>query len=105
LACAPGCGPSPWSQPGGSDAQKITLELYAAMVELVLKQLDQWKEREQSLSAVEASLRAQAAWLHLAGDETNAHNAHLLATHMHSIPLAGNPLAAALVAASFQARA
>jgi len=90
---------------GKSGAQKIKPEMQAVMVELVLKQLDQWEEREQFLSAVEASLRAQAAWLHLAGDEANAHNAHLLATHMHTIPLARNPLAAALVAAGFQARA
>ena len=49
-----------------------------------------------------ASLRAQAAWLHLSGDEANARNAHLLAGNMQTMPVTENPLLAALVAVGFQ---
>ena len=68
----------------------------------VLKQVAKWEEREQLLDALAASLCAQAAWLHLAGDEANARNAHLLAGQMQTLPVTENPLLAALVAVGFQ---
>ncbi len=75
----------------------------AMLISRALKQLGQWSESERLLSTLEASLRSQAVWLYVAGDERNADNARLLARWMQRLPLAENPLLAALVIAGFGA--
>ena len=71
------------------------------LVSQALKQLEQWSESERLVSTLEASLRSQAIWLQVAGDERNAENARLLAHWMQRLPLSENPLLAALVMAGF----
>ena len=71
------------------------------LISRTLEQLGQWSESARLLSTLEASLRSQAVWLYVAGDERNADNARLLARWMQRLPLAENPLLAALVMAGF----
>jgi len=73
----------------------------AMLISRALKQLGQWSESDRLLSTLETSLHSQAVWLYVAGDERNADNARLLAHWMQRLPLAENPLLAALVMAGF----
>lgn len=73
---------------GSSLAQLPTQEIAAMM----LRELAQRAEYVQLLDALTAALRAQAVWLHIAGNVESAVRAHLLARTMAQLPPSQNPL-------------
>jgi hypothetical protein len=83
---------------GSSLAQLPTQEVAAIM----LRELSQRAEYVQLLSALSVALRAQAAWLHVAGNVESAQRAHLLARTMSQLPPTQNPLLLRLLEAGLR---
>lgn len=69
---------------------------------LMLRELSQRAEYVQLLSALSAALRAQAVWLHVAGNVDSARRAHLLARTMAQLPPTLNPLLLRLLEAGLR---
>jgi hypothetical protein len=69
----------------------------------LLRALAQRPESAQLAASWAAGLRAQAAWLHIAGNLESAHRAHLLARSLSALPLNEHPFIARLVANSLRA--
>jgi hypothetical protein len=83
---------------GSSLAQLPTQEVAAIM----LRELSQRAEYVQLLAALTAALRAQAVWLHIAGNIESAQRAHLLARTMAQLPPSQNPLLLRLLEAGIR---
>jgi hypothetical protein len=83
---------------GSSLAQLPTHEVAVVM----LRELSQREEYIQLLAALGAALRAQAVWLHLAGNVESAQRAHLLARSMAQLPSTQNPLLLRLLGAGLR---
>jgi hypothetical protein len=83
---------------GSSLAQLPVQEVAAVM----LRELAQRPEYTQLLTALTAALRAQAIWLHMAGNVESAQRAHLLARMMSQLPLTHNPLLLRLLEAGLR---
>ena len=60
--------------------------------DFVLREIENWPDMHLLFQGLQTGLQALAAWLHLAGDEHNAHNAALLAHSSMSMPGHENPL-------------
>lgn len=71
----------------------------AELIQTLLRHLANLPEHTQLLTALEAALRGQAIWLHVAGNTESAARAHLLAQAMPEIPVRENPLVRRLIAA------
>lgn len=63
-----------------------------ALVNIMLRELEQWPEHNALLDALALGLRAQAAWLYYAGEMESAQQAFTLAEQMNLLPLPQNPL-------------
>jgi hypothetical protein len=72
------------------------------MAAVMLVELSQRAETVQLLAALSAALRAQAVWLHIAGNLESAQRAHLLARTMAQLPPTQNPLLLRLLEASMR---
>ena len=83
---------------GSSLAQLPTHEVAT----VILRELSQRSEYIQLLSALSAALRAQAVWLHIAGNLESAQRAHLLARTMSQLPPSQNPLLLRLLEAGLR---
>jgi hypothetical protein len=64
----------------------------------MLRELEQWPDHTVLLDALAMGLRAQAAWLHYAGETESAQQALALAGQMRQLPLPQNPLLARMLA-------
>lgn len=84
----------------GSSLAQLPLHEVAAVM---LRELSQRAEYVQLLEALSAALRAQAVWLHIAGNMESAQRAYLLARTMAQLPPAQNPLLLRLLEASLRA--
>lgn len=69
-----------------------------ALVNIMLRELEQWPDHTVLLDALVMGLRAQAAWLHYAGETESAQQALALAGQMRQLPLPQNPLLARMLA-------
>jgi hypothetical protein len=83
---------------GSSLAQLPVQEVATVM----LHELAQRPEYVQLLTALTAALRAQAVWLHVAGNVESAQRAHLLARTMSQLPFTHNPLLLRLLEAGLR---
>jgi hypothetical protein len=69
----------------------------------ILQEIENRPESALLSAGLEEGLRAQSAWLYLAGDHDSAQAALLLAEHVPHLPLTQNPLLAHLLEASLLA--
>jgi hypothetical protein len=69
---------------------------------IMLRELSQRAEYVQLLAALSAALRAQAVWLHIAGNVESAQRASLLARTMAQLPPTQNPLLLRLLEAGLR---
>ena len=83
----------------GSSLAQLPMEEVALVM---LRELSQRAEYVQLLSALSAALRAQAVWLHIAGNLESAQRAHLLARTMSQLPPSQNPLLLRLLVAGLR---
>ena len=83
----------------GSSLAKLPVQEVAAVM---LRELAQRPEYTQLLAALTAALRAQAIWLHMAGNVESARRAHLLARTMSQLPPTQNPLLLRLLEAGLR---
>lgn len=83
---------------GSSLAQLPMAEVAAIM----LRELTQRAEYTQLLGALNSALRAQAVWLHIAGNVATAERAYLLASTMAQLPPTQNPLLLRLLEAGLR---
>jgi hypothetical protein len=83
----------------GSSFAQLPMQEVAA---ILLRELTQRDEYLQLLTALSAALRAQAVWLHIAGNVQSAQRAHLLARTMAQLPPAQNPLLLRLLEAGLR---
>ena len=75
----------------------------AEVASIMLRELTQRTEYVQLLAALSLALRAQAVWLHIAGNVESAKRAHLLARTMAQLPPTQNPLLLRLLEAGLRA--
>src|SRR5690606_8131846 len=73
------------------------------LVQAVLLELSGHEEGKRLVEAATEGLRAQAAWLHWAGNTGIAQDALALARQMHRLPPSQNPVLARLIQASLRA--
>lgn len=64
----------------------------AEVVPVLLRNMAGWPETHTLLLALQRGLRAQAGWLHFAGNTELAGYAHLLASQIEQLPIAQNPV-------------
>ncbi len=83
----------------GSSLAQLPADEVAA---IMLRELSQRDEYVQLLSALRAALRAQAVWLHIAGNVESAQRASLLARTMSQLPPTQNPLLLRLLEAGLR---
>lgn len=83
----------------GSSLAQLPLHEVAAVM---LRELSQRAEYVQLLAALSAALRAQAVWLHIAGNIESAQRAYLLARTMAQLPPTQNPLLLRLLEAGLK---
>jgi hypothetical protein len=83
----------------GSSLAHLPLHEVAAVM---LRELSQRTEYVQLLAALSAGLRAQAVWLHVAGNVESAQRAHLLARTLAHLPPTQNPLLLRLLEAGLR---
>jgi hypothetical protein len=83
----------------GSSLAQLPMQEVAS---IMLRELSQRAEYVQLLSALTAALRAQAVWLHIAGNIESAQRAHLLARAMAQLPPSQNPLLLRLLEAGLR---
>jgi hypothetical protein len=83
----------------GSSLAQLPMHEVAAVM---LRELAQRTEYMQLLAALSAALRAQAVWLHIAGNVESAQRAHLLARTMAQLPPTQNPLLLRLLEAGLR---
>jgi hypothetical protein len=83
----------------GSSLSHLPLQEVAA---IMMRELSQRAEYVQILAALNAALRAQAVWLHIAGNLESARRAYLLACTMEQLPPTENPLLLRLLEASLR---
>jgi hypothetical protein len=69
---------------------------------IMLRELSQRAEYVQLLAALSGALRAQAVWLHIAGNHESAQRAYLLARTMAQLPPTQNPLLLRLLEAGLR---
>ncbi len=69
----------------------------AQMVKGLLHEIFSQDDNDELLAGLEAGLRAQAAWLYLAGSRDSAHQAHVLAESVRNLPPAQNPFLARMM--------
>lgn len=69
----------------------------AQMVKGLLHEIFSQDDNDELLMGLEAGLRAQAAWLYLAGSRDSAHQAHVLAESVRNLPPAQNPFLARMM--------
>jgi hypothetical protein len=86
----------------GSSLSQLPLQEIAAVM---IRELSQRAEYVQLLAALDAALRAQAVWLHIAGNAESASRAYLLARTMELLPPAENPLLLHLLEAGLRPNA
>ncbi len=75
----------------------------ATLVSLLLRELGRMPDHKALLQAMIAGLRVQTLWYAVAGDETNAGHAALLARATAALPITDNPLLAGLLQKGFKA--
>jgi hypothetical protein len=85
----------------GSSLAHLPMQELAA---IMLRELSQRAEYVQLLAALSGALRAQAVWLHIAGNVESAQRAHLLARSMAQLPPSQNPLLLRLLEAGLRPR-
>ncbi|OUC06129.1 hypothetical protein RY27_22940 [Litorilinea aerophila] len=73
-----------------------------ALTRLVLQEIEKRGATDTIQSAMAEALRAQAAWLHLAGNQEQAQRAWRLVRPVRTLPPSQNPLLAQMVAASIR---
>jgi hypothetical protein len=69
----------------------------AQMVKGLLQEIFSQDDNDELLTGLEAGLRAQAAWLYLAGSRDSAHQAQVLAESVRNLPPAQNPFLARMM--------
>lgn len=85
-----------------SSLSQLPLQEIAA---ILMHELSQRAEYVQLLAALNAALRAQAVWLHIAGNLESARRAYLLARTMEQLPPTENPLLLRLLEAGLHSSA
>lgn len=76
----------------------------AELVPILLREIARWPESSALSPTLERALRAQAAWLQLAGETATAAHARLLAAAMPTLPIAQNPVLAQMLTAGLQSK-